>query len=131
MCQVDLPASFAALTGQNFDAKTSPDSENTLPALMGDSAAGRKQLVEHAGGIALRSGEWKFIPKRPGTKRLANTDTETGNDPEPQLYRLTEDLGERRNLASAEPEKVKEFATALRAERAKAGDALRTAPPAK
>ncbi len=123
ICQVDFPATFAALTGQSFDAKTSPDSQNILPALLGESATGRTQLVEHSGGLALRQGAWKFIPARPGAKRFAETDTEPGNDPAPQLYDLATDLGETRNIAAAHPDKVAGFAALLAAERAKAADA--------
>ena len=123
ICQVDFPATFAALTGLTFDAKTSPDSQNILPALLGDSPTGRAQLVEHSGGIAMRQGAWKFIPKRPGPKRFAETNAEPGNDPEVQLYDLATDLGETRNIAAEHPDKVKELAALLAAERIKAGDA--------
>ncbi len=123
ICQVDFQATFAALTGQAFDAKTSPDSQNILPALLGDSATGRAQLVEHSGGLALRQGAWKFIPAHPGAKRFAETDTEPGNDPANQLYDLATDLGETKNLATAHAEKAAELAALLTAERAKAGDA--------
>ena len=119
VCQVDFPATFAALTGQAFDAKTSPDSQNVLPALLGKSATARTRLVEHSGGLALRQGAWKFIPKRPGAKRLANTGAETGNDANVQLYDLATDPGETKNIAAAHPAIVEELAAALAAERAK------------
>lgn len=121
--QVDFAACFAALTGQTFDPKTSPDSQNVLPALLGDSPTGRTQTVEHSGGVALRSGPWKFIPPRPGQKVSPNTHAETGNDPTGQLYNLASDLGETKNVAAEHEDKVREFAAALAAERAKAGDA--------
>ena len=133
--QVDFPASFAALTGQPFDATTAPDSQNVLPAFLGESSIGRTQLVEHSGGIALRSGAWKYVPPRPGAKRSVGTEIETGNDPASQLYDLSTDLGEKKNVAAEHPEKVKEFSALLDAERAKAGDATvapkRAAAPAK
>ncbi len=121
--QVDFAATFAALTKQTFDARTSPDSQNILAALLGDSTAGRTQLVEHSGGIAIRAGAWKYIPTRPGVKKNANTDSETGNDPAPQLYDLASDLGETKNVAAENPEKVAQLAALLVAERAKAADA--------
>ena len=126
VCHVDFPATFAALTGQPFDSKTSPDAENILPALLGESQTERSHLVEHAGGLALREGTWKFIPKRPGQKRQVNTDTETGNDPNPQLYDLATDLGETKNVAEAHPEIVERMRARLEAERSRAGDALPT-----
>ena len=121
--QVDFPATFAALTGQTFDGKTAPDSQNMLPALLGDSKTGRAQFVEHSGGIAIRSGTWKFIPQRPGVKRSPFTDTELGNDPESQLYDLSTDLGETKNIAGGHAEKVRELSAQLAAERAKGSDA--------
>ena len=117
--QVDFPATFAALVGQKFEPKTSPDTQNHLPALLGDSQTGRTQLVEHAGGLALRLGKWKYIPQRPGARRTQNTDTETGNDPAVQLYDLSNDPGETKNLAVDQPERVKELAALLESEKAK------------
>ncbi|MBV9470870.1 MAG: sulfatase-like hydrolase/transferase, partial [Abitibacteriaceae bacterium] len=121
--QVDFPATFAAFTGQVFDARTSPDSQNILPALLGKSPKGRTELVEHANGIALREGKWKFMDRHPGPKRNAETGIELGNDPNPQLYDLTNDPGETKNVADAHPAQVQEMRALLAAERAKAGDA--------
>ncbi len=113
VCQVDLPATFAALTGQKFDNTTAPDSENVLPALLGESPRGRDTLVEHAGTLALRQGSWKWIEKGKGAKRSANTNTELGNDPEGQLYDLQNDLGETKNVAKDHPDKVRELSGLL------------------
>jgi arylsulfatase A-like enzyme len=117
--QVDFPATFAALTGQPFESKTSPDTQNVLAALLGDSPKGRDHLVEHSGGLAMRLGDWKYIPQRPGVKRTQFTDTETGNDPKAQLYNLASDPREMSNIAAENPEKVKELAALLDAEKAK------------
>ncbi len=122
--QVDFPATFASLAGREFDAKTSPDSQNVLPALLGDSPTGRTQLIEHSGVVAARSGQWKFIPPRPGIARNKDTDTETGNAPAPQLYDLATDLGETKNVASEHPGKVEALAALLAAERARGEDAV-------
>jgi arylsulfatase A-like enzyme len=119
VCQVDFPATFAALTGQKFDSSTAPDSENILPALLGESRQGRTTLVEHAGTLALRQGPWKFIEKSKGPKRSANTNTELGNDPEGQLFNLTNDLAETTNIAPQHPEKVRELSSLLNAIREK------------
>lgn len=121
--QVDFPATFAAFTGQKFESKTSPDSRNMLPALLGESRQGREHLVEHSGGLAVRQGEWKFIPPRPGPKRAQFTDAETGNDPRAQLYNLASDPAEMKNLASDQPEKMKELVALLEAEKAKGMEA--------
>jgi arylsulfatase A-like enzyme len=111
--QVDMLASFAALTGKQAPAGSAPDSLNVLPALVGASKAARKSLVEHAGSLGLVEGDWKLIGPSNGPKRNENTNTELGNAPEPQLYDLTTDLAEQHNVAAEHPERVKEMMAAL------------------
>jgi arylsulfatase A-like enzyme len=111
--QVDLLASFAALAGQPVSGAAPIDSENVLPALLGTSKNGRTLLVEQAATLALRQGSWKYIAPGKGPRINQNTNIELGNDPEPQLYDLAADPGERRNLASERPEKVRELAAML------------------
>ncbi len=113
VCQIDFPASFAAFTGQKPAGGDAPDSVSVLDALLGKSASGRKELVEQAGTLSLIQGDWKYIEPSRGAKFNQNTNTETGNDPEPQLYNLRDDIGEKQNIASRHPEKVKELASAL------------------
>ena len=83
---------------------TLADSRNHLPALLGDDPVGRTTLIEHAGGLAVRRGKWKFIPASNGPKKSGPTNVELGNDPLPQLYDLDADPGETRNLAENQPE---------------------------
>jgi len=106
VCQIDFIASFAALTGQSFNKTTAPDSQNTLPALLGDSPTGRDTLVEHAGVLSLRQGPWKLIESGKGPKRSAGTNTELGNDSGGQLYNLDQDLSETNNVAGSEADRV-------------------------
>jgi arylsulfatase A-like enzyme len=117
VCQIDLMASLAALTGQPLVAGAAPDSVNVLPSLLGESSAGRSQLVEHAGVLALREGLWKFIEPGKGPKRSTNTNTELGNAPVGQLYHLGPDLGEATNVAAAHPDKINQLRTQLDAAR--------------
>ena len=114
--QVDFLASFAALIGSPLSTPdpSAPDSENILPALLGRSPRGRAALVEQAGArLALRQGSWKYIPPSQGPRVQVNTNTELGNDPEPQLYDLAADPGERKNLAPAQPERTRDMAAML------------------
>ena len=115
ICHVDLLASFAALVGQPSPDPRAGDSENVLRALLGTSKTARAVLVEQAGSLALRQGAWKYIAPGQGVRLQVNTNTETGNDPEPQLYDLGSDPGERNNLAATHPEKVREMAAQLAA----------------
>ena len=105
VCQVDLLASFASLTGQ--ENKT-PDSENILDALTGKSEIGRENLVLGQSGItSFRKGDYVLIPPHKGpkiTNRFVNN--ETGRDLNIQLYNLIEDRSQKNNLAEKHPEMV-------------------------
>jgi arylsulfatase A-like enzyme len=113
--QIDLMASFAALTGTTLPAGAGPDSYNHLDVLLGQSNTGREWLVEQASGsrLSLIKGGWKYIEPGQGPKIQVNTNTETGNDPLPQLYNLRTDIGERNNLASDNQAIVKELTELL------------------
>ncbi|AXE20242.1 arylsulfatase [Runella rosea] len=111
--QVDLLASFAALTGQKFDATTAPDTKDYLSAFLGKDKKGRDYLIEHAGTFSIIKGDWKYIEPSKGQKMSVQTNTELGNDPQPQLYNLAKDIGEKNNLAEANPEKLKELQVEL------------------
>ena len=111
--QIDFTASLAALTGQLFSGDDAPDSQNVLPALLGESNEGREHLVEHAGVLSLRQGPWKLIEAGKGPKKNANTNTELGNDSKPQLYNLAEDPGETKNLAAMRADKLAEMQALL------------------
>ncbi|WP_165071325.1 sulfatase family protein [Paludisphaera rhizosphaerae] len=104
VCQIDFTASFAALVGRQSPIPTAKDSQNVLQALLGADPKGRETLIEQAAGLAVRRGKWKFIPASGGRKVAAFTNSELGNDPEPQLYDLEADPGETRNVAADHPE---------------------------
>ena len=113
--QIDLMASFAGLTGQTLAKDEGPDSFNNLDALMGKSKTGREWLVEQSSSskLSLIRGDWKYIEPGPGVKIQVNTNTETGNDPLPQLYNLRTDIGERNNVAPENIPIVKELTELL------------------
>jgi len=99
--QIDLMASFAGLTGASVPEGAGPDSRNHINTLLGKTSEGREWLVEHSssGKLSIIKGDWKYIEPGPGVKIQVNTNTETGNDPMPQLYNLRTDIGEKNNLA--------------------------------
>jgi arylsulfatase A-like enzyme len=112
--QVDLPATFAALARVPLTAPDAPDSRDTLGALLGTSPAGREHVIEHsAGTLAIVRGNWKYIQPGKGQRVSRNTNIELGNDPEPQLYNLESDPGERRNVAAEHPDLTAELAALL------------------
>jgi arylsulfatase A-like enzyme len=118
VCQIDFLASLGQLAGQAVPEDEREDSEEVLPALLGQSAQGRETLVEHAGVLSLRQGTWKMIEPGKGPKVFAQTNTETGQLPQPRLFNLEEDPGETRDLAEELPEKVKELEEMLKGIRA-------------
>jgi len=111
--QHDLLASIARLTGQKI---ASSDSEDLLDTLIGKSDTGRKSLVVQAlgGRTAYKEGEWIFIPAYWGDEKLAKENIETGACSCYQLYNLTDDPGQKINLASKYPEKTKEMLNTYR-----------------
>lgn len=113
--QIDLISSFASLTGQNLTGIEGPDSHNNIKVLLGKSSENRDWVVEHAsnGRLSVIRDDWKYIEPGPGVKVQPNTNTETGNDPLPQLYNLRDDIGEKLNLASENPAVVKELTDLL------------------
>ena len=107
---MDVLATCAALTGQPLSTEAGPDSFNFLPVLLGQKrdTPVRDHLIEQSRRMGVRQGQWKLVTaagaKRPGKGVEANA--------APELYNLAGDLGEARNLARQNPEKVKEL-TAL------------------
>ncbi len=121
--QVDLFASLAALAGQTLPENAAPDSRNALDVLLGKSAGGREYVVEHAtnGTLSIIWDGWKYIEPHGGASYDPETDIELGSSPEPQLYNLIDDLGEKHNLAAEQPEKVTELDALLRQVKESAG----------
>ena len=87
------------------------DGESLAAALRDPSAPGRsRQYFECGGSRALVDGEWKALAPLPPSA----AEGVTGGPWE--LYRLSEDPTETRDLASADPERVRELAETWRAE---------------
>jgi arylsulfatase A-like enzyme len=107
--QVDFLASFAALTGQPVPEG---DGMNALDVLLGKSTTGRSAIVQEGiSGLALRAGDWKYIPPHKGQANFKVM--RSGNDPQPQLYHLADDPAETKNLAVQNPAKLQELAAML------------------
>ncbi|TWT80791.1 Arylsulfatase [Planctomycetes bacterium CA13] len=109
--QVDIYASVAALIGQPMLEGAGADGENLLPALLGKSQQGRDFVIQEAlTQIAVRKGNWKYIPPGNITERggigewIRTTVDEPG-----LLFHLSEDPGETKDLAADYPQQVAEF----------------------
>jgi arylsulfatase A-like enzyme len=94
--QTDLLASMAALAGAAVPKGQKFDSENVLPALLGQSEHGRDVLVEAdvRQRTAIRVGKWKLLDMNlPGAQGVA-----AGKNCE--LYDLAADPSETRDVAA-------------------------------
>lgn len=96
VCQMDLLASLAALTGQTYNDKI--DSQNTINAFLGYSNKGREELViEGMSNYAYRQNNWVMIPPYPGISSVY------------QLYNIKEDPGQNNNLAEKKPRLLRQM----------------------
>ncbi|MGJ8758938.1 MAG: sulfatase family protein [Polaribacter sp.] len=107
VCQMDLLASLANLTGTS---ENTTDSKDILNAFLGKSNKGRDHLLIEANSrTALRSGDWLMIPPYKGNKFNKKVNIDVGIRPEFQLYNLKQDVGQEQNLAETSPEKLAEL----------------------
>ncbi len=108
--QLDIYATMADIIGLPLAEAEAMDSEVQTPAWLGQSDKGRDWLaLESVGTVSLRHGKWKYI--RPLQNEslpawLHNKDIETGLQGTQQVFNLETDIGEQRNLAATEPERV-------------------------
>ncbi len=123
---VDLPATFAGLTGEKFSQASSPDSLDLSAVLLGTTTNHlRDNTVLHgvSDKLALRAGDWKFIPtnsvrEATGIGRGANASDArfTANRiAEPMLFNLATDPDEKTNIIALFPNKVAELHKQLEA----------------
>jgi arylsulfatase A len=116
----DLYATCATLAGAVLPEGAAPDSYDVSSALLGARAADaepiREAVVSHSmhGVFAIRQGRYKLIE---GTKTSGGWVEPSGRPAEPgapgQLYDLTSDLGEQRDLFEERPEVVAELQALL------------------
>ena len=107
VCQIDLLASLGKLIG--VEEKTT-DSKDLLSTFLGETKTGRNHLViEAKSKTALRSGDWIMIPPYKGRAMNKKVGTETGISQEYKLFNLSKDKRQENNLATNNPEKLKEL----------------------
>lgn len=96
--QADLMATFAEILGARLPDNAGEDSFSFLPLLTGTDRVIRPHAVNTAcaGVPSLRDGPWKLVLAA-GKDRTVPV----------QLYNLDDDLGETKDLAAAQPERVR------------------------
>ena len=122
ICLADLMATAAAIVGAELPASAGEDSYNILPALMGEKLQKpiREATVLHSasGRFAIRQGEWVFVDAPTGGDNREPDwfKKERGYQPHNfpgELYDLSQDLSERRNLYGEHPEIVQRLKALL------------------
>ena len=136
IAHLDMPATFAAIIGVKIPDGGCRDSINVLPVLLGETQKSpRENFVAHNGGVngpfSIRVGNWKLITaggagygnaargNAADARRSAASPTRNdaqGNKAKAQphgggqqLFDLSTDLGETKNLAAEKPEKLTEL----------------------
>jgi arylsulfatase A-like enzyme len=118
---VDIYATVAKIIGQKIPARAAPDSLDLSAVLLGQT---RKNLRDHTvlhgiGGLALRKGDWKYIPATSGAGGMgsgANAADErfaAAIIPEPLLFKLRTDPHETTNVMAQHPEQARRLAGQL------------------
>jgi arylsulfatase A-like enzyme len=105
LCHVDLLHTVAALTGKPLPKDAGPDSVDISAALL-HGKPGRESLVHQSGNpnaLAIRKGDWKYIPNDAAKKKAA-----------PELYNLKDDPAETKNRAATDPARAKELGELLK-----------------
>jgi arylsulfatase A-like enzyme len=118
----DVMATVAAVIGTELPDDAAEDGFSMLPAYLGrDTAAIRPYMLQQAFGnvpaLSIRRGNWKYLDhsgsggnryeKNPELERFILPDTAPGA--KGQLYDLTTDPGETKNLYFEKPEIVREL----------------------
>jgi len=122
ICQVDIMATVAAITGTTLPDRAAPDSYNFLPVAEGALLPTplREATVHNTSEKiwGLRQGKWLYVDGPTGGLRempdffMALRDYEEFTD-EVLLFDLEADLGQRNNLSKKHPDRIKAMATLL------------------
>lgn len=120
--QIDLMATVAAAVDFRLPADQAEDSHNLLPLLRGKADSVRETHIHNTreNGYAIRHGDWLLVDAKTGylSGRNAKWEAKHGyaaDDKAPaELYNLADDIGQRRNLAAGQPERVAELRALLK-----------------
>ncbi len=131
VCLLDFMATAADITGLKLPDNAAEDSVSLLPLLKGATDKPvREAIVHHSinGSFSIRQGKWKLElcpdsggwsdpkPVQPNAKPKQKQIAQATIDrlPQIQLYDMTADVGEQKNVHSEHPEVVKHLMTLLK-----------------
>ncbi len=111
ICHTDLMATCADILGAKLPDNAGEDRVSILPALMGNVFAPLREAVVHHsinGKFAVRQGNWKLelCPGSGGWGKPGDADAKKQGLPDVQLYDLSTDIGEMKNVQSEHPDVV-------------------------
>ena len=109
--QLDILPTALAAAGVPAQSEWKLDGVNLLPYLKGEKTTPPHDALYWRFGqqIAVRAGDWKLV-KAPGAGAEPGEKAVKATTAGAHLYHLGKDIGETKNLADAEPEKVQELA---------------------
>jgi arylsulfatase A len=111
VCLTDLMATCADIVGAKLPDRAGEDSVSLLPALLGkDEEPLREAVVHHSihGLFAIRQGKWKLdlCAGSGGWSKPGDAEAAKAGTPPVQLYDMSADVGESKNLQTEHPEVV-------------------------
>ena len=118
ICHTDLIATCAEILGAKLPDNAGEDSVSILPALLGkDTTPIHEAVVHHsiAGRFAIRQGQWKleFCPGSGGWGKPGDAEAKRQGLPDVQLYDLSTDIGEKKNVHAAHRDVVERLTKLL------------------
>lgn len=117
VCLNDFMATCAAILGEKLPDNAAEDSVSLLPALEGRAEKPlREALVHHSinGSFAIRQGKWKLeLCADSGGWSEPRAGKAPAGSPAVQLYDLSSDIGEQRNVQAEHPEIVERLTKLL------------------
>lgn len=118
LCLTDFLATAAEVLSAPLPADAGEDSVSFLPTLLGQGEQpARAAVVHHSsnGSFAIRQGRWKLClcPGSGGWSKPRPGVDDASQLPLVQLFDLSQDIGERRNLEAEQPGKVEELTALL------------------
>jgi arylsulfatase A len=109
-CLTDFLATCAEIVGDKLPDTAGEDSVSFLPALLGQPTVKERAVVHHSinGSFAIRQGNWKLAlcPGSGGWSVPRPGQQDMSAQPLVQLFNLTDDIAETKNLDATHPEIV-------------------------
>ncbi len=116
MHAVDWYPTLLKLAGVSAGQKLPPDGLDIWPTLAHGTKSPHDAILlmgTSPGNAAIRMGDWKLLVNAGENDAEDATAVDAQSTGNVELYNLSDDIGERNNLAPSRPEKVKELRTRL------------------